>query len=108
MRRSTITYVSENEILLKPVVSSLIQEVRKKQAVVENVYDLFQNASTRYREKDCCGTRRFLKEVIEKDEKKVTSKKILMADSFHWYSYSSIQKRIDDVSVGLISGTCLN
>ena len=108
MRRSTITYVSENEILLKPVVSSLIKEVRKKQAVVENVYHLFENASTRYREKDCCGTRRFLKEVIEKDEKKATSKKILMADSFHWYSYSSVQKRIDDVSVGLISGTCLN
>lgn len=106
--RSKTTYLSENEILVKPVASRIVQEVRANQPKVENIYERFKMSSLEFGMNDCFGTRRILREIVEKDEKNISIKKLYMEDVYRWDSYSSVKTRVDNVSVGLYSGTCLS
>ena len=105
--RSTVNFTSENEVIIKSVAESLTKEVRANQPFVENVYELFKLSSNKHAEKLCSGTRKILKQVIEQDTQNIAAQKFLMEDAYRWYSYKSIQNRIDNVSLGLISGTCV-
>ena len=109
--RTTIEFTSKNEVVVKSLTKNLWQtlseEDRANKPFVENVYDLFKLSSNEHAEKLCSGIRKKLEEVIEPDTNNIAAHKFLMEDVYRWYSYKSIQKRIDNVSHGLISGTSL-
>ena len=106
--RSTIEFISQDEVVVKPKIPILVKEIIAKQQRTQNVYELFKEASKKYGEKPCSGTRKIIKEVIEKDARNVPTQKLEMEGMYRWQSYETIRKRIDNVSVGLVSGTCLN
>ena len=61
-RRTTIEFISNREALAKPVVTSRHLEIKENQADVDNIYDLFKTAATRYPNQPCSGTRKILSE----------------------------------------------
>ena len=105
--RVTVDFVSENEVVIKCLELPLTKEVRANQPLVRNIYELFKISSNKHAEKLCSGTRKVLKEVTEQDKQNIVARKFLMEDAYRWYTYQSIQKRIDDVAFGLVSETCL-
>ena len=107
-RRTTIEFISDREALAKPVTTSRNLEIKQNQVVVDNIYELFKAAATKYPNYSCCGTRKILSEKLEKDNKGVVIKKYVMEDKYQWQTFKTIQKRIDKVSDGLLVGTSLS
>ena len=66
-RRTTIEFISDREALAKPVVTSRHLEIKQNQADVDNIYELFKTAATRYPNQPASGTRKILSEKLEKD-----------------------------------------
>jgi long-chain acyl-CoA synthetase len=108
IRRTTIEFISENEVIAKPVVTPQHLEVKQNQASANNIYELFKISAEKHSNKPCSGTRKILSEKLEKDAKGTVVKKFIMEENYQWQSFDTIRKRKDDVSDGLLVGTSVN
>ena len=68
-QRTTIEFISENEVLAKPVATSYHLQVKQRQVDVSNIYELFKIAARKYSSQPCSGVRKVLSEKMEKDAK---------------------------------------
>ena len=107
-QRTTIEFISENQVLARPVATPYHLQVQQSQPDVNNVYELFKIAARKYSSQPCSGVRKVLSEKMEKDAKGTVVKKLVMEEDFQWQSFEAIQRRIDIVSNGLLVGTSLS
>ena len=104
-RRTKVEIVSDDTALATPIVTPFHLEIKQRQPVGQNIYDLFKISANKHSNQRCSGTRKILMERIEKDAKGKAVTKFDMAEDYEWQTFKTILTRIDNVSDGLLIRT---